>query len=419
MITRITLFLSLAGVVTLGAGCQLAASHSEVATWRAVRAEHDEHQRLMLLSAYAREYPQGVWVTAANEERMAAEESVWATSASNVEGLRFYLDTYPDGTYVEQATARVAAMSVVSERVEVEETHEVEVAAATAADLAETRRLWVGRAMEFWTRTLMGIRNYGSPISAVARANPTFSDAFGAAPAPLCSATSCIKHYHSHFAVPNPGGTRIERDIDLFMRINLGARGRVERVEVLLPGMGFSRWYELENRVLVDDFDPTQRMAAIEWALGRIEPIVAELGAGGRAVDVIPDPIPSISAADSAASEVAEDAADEVPGEAHTTAPPASSGGETASGGGEGTSTGAGADTSLDDLLAAATGGIGTGEAPEETPPPVAEEVPEETLVFPIGLRAIQVRNYRIVLFAAGDGDTGPAYDGFYIELAE
>lgn len=399
-------------------GCQIVASHAEVASWRTLRREADSRERLLLLGEYTRTYPGGVWATAAAEERAAAEETIWAESSSSVEGLRYYLTAYPDGIYVEQANARMAALSVVTEHVVVEETREAEVTAETAAEAAETRRLWVGRAMEFWTRTLMGIRNYGAPISAVARANSAFSDAFGAAPPPLCSATACIKHYHSHFAIPNPGGTRIERDIDLFMRINLGERSRVERVEVLLPNMGFSRWYELENRVLVTDEDPEQRMAAIEWALGRIEPIIAELAAGsGRAIDVIPEPIPPISAADSAASAVAEDAADEVPGEAHAAPPPSegTSGGEGA-GAGEG-SAGSGEGSELDELLAAATGGYGADAPPEETPPPPVDEVAsEEAIVFPIGLRALQVRNYRIVLFAAGEGDYGTGYDGFYIE---
>jgi hypothetical protein len=129
----------------------------------------------------------------------------------------------------------------------------------------------------------MGIRNYGSPIGAVARSNPEYSEAFGAAPELVCTPDHCLKHYHSHYAVPNPGSTRIERDIELFMRIHVAERGRVRRVEVLLLNRGFSRWYELENRALVEDIDPAARMAAIEWALGRIEPIVAELGAGGHA----------------------------------------------------------------------------------------------------------------------------------------
>lgn len=396
-------------------GCQIAASHAEVETWRSIRRESDERARVLRLGEYVRTYPGGVWVAQAGAERAGAEESVWAENSSSPDGLRYYLEAYPDGIYVEQATARMAALSVVSERVEVEETRVEETRAASAAEVAESRRLWVGRAMEFWTRTLMGIRNYGAPISAVARANPAFSDAFGAAPEPHCGPTSCLKHYRSHFAIPNPGGTRIERDMELFMRINLGARSRVERVEVLLPNKGFSRWYELENRVLVVDEDPEQRMAVIEWALGRIEPIIAELGAGGRAIDVIPEPIPPISAADSAASAVAADAADEVPA-ARAPAPAPSSGGASAGAGGGGAPVAGSGDTSLDDLLAAATGGYGAGEPEATPPPPVDEVVPEASLVFPIGLRALQVRNYRIVIFAAGDEDYGAAYDGFYIE---
>jgi hypothetical protein len=387
------------------ASCAMFTSHEDVAMWRATRQNTNEEERLSAIAEYAHTYPNGAFAPQAQAELAAHEENVWESGNATVEGLQYYLTTYPTGTYVAQATERLDALSTVSERRVVEETHVEDLEAARAAEVSESRRLWAGRAVEFWARTLLPVRNFGSPIAAVARANPDFSRAFGEEPAPLCTPTACIKHYHGHFAIPNPGGTRIERDMHLYLRLILGERGRVDRVEVLMPNKGFSRWYEMENRVLVTDEDPEQRQAAIEWVLGRLEPIIAELATGGRAIDVVPEAILPISAADRAASETAVDAGDDrapaAPAEATAPAP-----------------TTAPAETSeIDALLAAAAGGSSDPAGGGGSTGPVEEEA-APLMVFPIALRAVALRNVQVVVFAAADEDYGEAYDGFYIEVA-
>jgi len=274
-----------------------------------------------------------------------------------------------------------------------------------AAAQAEERRHWVSQATSFWARTLLGIRNYGQSIAQVARANPEFSAAFGQPPAPMCTPTHCLKHYHAHYAIPVPGATRIEREMQMFLRIRL-ENAHVERVEVLLPNMGFSRWYELENRTLVTDEDPAQRQQAMEWALQRLLPVITEAATGSHHVDVIPEPIESITASESAASETADEADADVSqemGAAATTpdASPPSEGASASSG-----------DQSLEELLAAAAGVDDSQQTPVETAP----EDSGVTMVLPVGLHAIQVRNVRLVVFAAGEGDYGDGFDGFYVE---
>jgi len=393
--------LVLASCAMFSSGCAMFTSHEDVAMWRATRQNTNDEARLAAISEYAHTYPNGAFVAQANIELAAHEENVWESGNATVEGLQYYLTTYPTGTYVAQATERLDALSTVSERRVVEETHVDDLEAARAAEASESRRLWAGRAVEFWARTLLPIRNFGQPISAVARANPDFSRAFGEEPAPLCTPTACIKHYRGHFAIPNPGGTRIERDMHLYLRLALGERGRVDRVEVLMPNKGFSRWYEMENRVLVTDEDPEQRQAAIEWVLARLEPIIAELATGGRAIDVVPEAILPISAADRAASETAVDSGDDRPVVTAEVAPTPVAPNET---------------SEIDALLAAAAGG--TTPPPDGERPPGGEEEAAPLMTFPIALRAISVRNVQVVVFAAGDDDYGEAYDGFYIEVA-
>jgi hypothetical protein len=391
--------------------CAIFASHEEVTAWRAIRENTNSEERLVALAEYAARYPGGAFIAEANTELSAQETTIWETGNSSREGLEYYLRTYPSGVYVSQARERLDALTTVGERREVEEARVEEMEAARAADAATDRRLWAGRAMEFWTRNLIGIRNFGSPLGAVARANPDFSRVFGEAPAPVCTATSCLKHYHGHFAIPNPGGTRIERDMHMYLRLSLGDRGRLERAEVLLPNKGFSRWYELENRVLVTDEDPEQRQAAIEWVLARLEPIIAEVASGSRPIDFLPDPIPPITASEAAASTTAADAADETPS-SPAVAPAAEASAPVEAPAGGGTS-------AIDELLAAAAGSDESGAAGDTAvavDDAASAGAAEATVVFPNVLRAIQRGNVRIVVFAAGDEDYGDAYDGFFVE---
>ena len=65
------------------------------------------------------------------------------------------------------------------------------------------------------------------------------------------------------------------------------------------------------------------------------------------------------------------------------------------------------------------SGAVGEEQTTEVTPDSTTPETTEQTLVYPLGLRALQRGNTQIVIFAAGDGDYGAAFDGFYIERAE
>lgn len=398
--------LAVAGLAAPLDGCALATTHGQAAAYRNLSRMPPGNDRAIALTAYATEYPSGGWIDEVQAERRRDEEQIWTENQNRREGIEFYLAAYPDGQYVERAQQRLAGFNITRDRAEqvADRTHEAQ--AQTAEEQAQYRREWVTRAAQFWARTLVGIRNYGSPISQVARANREFSQAFGQAPAPACTATSCIKHYRAQYAIPVRGGNRLEREMHVFLRLRLD-RGRVERAEVLFPNKGFSRWYELENRTVVTDEDPSQRQAAIEWALARLEPVIMQAAAGSHSIDIIPDPIDPIAEAAPTTGEEPDTATDinVAPAPATDPAAPtaAPTGGETDE-----------ENRSIDELMAGAAGGS-TEATPTETP---TEDVAGATLVLPIGLRALQLRNVRVAVFAAGDEDYGDAFDGFYIERA-
>ncbi len=389
MRTRNRLFTALIALAL--AGCSVVATHDEYSAYRSVRRATDDRDRLLAAQQYVEHHPGGYWASEVQAVRAAHEEEVWANGNATREGLEWYLRVYPDGQYVEQARPRLAALQTVSTRREVEEEHQEELEAQRRQQAEEARRTWVTRAVQFWTGTLLGIRNYGSSIQRVAAGNPDFSGAFGQPPAPTCTQDYCIKHYGQLYHIPVPGATRIDRHIDVYLRLRL-ERGRVERAELILPNKGFSRWYEMENRTVVTDEDPEQRTAALNWALERIQPLIEQVQGAAR-IDFIPEPLDALQLTGESSN------TDQAP--ASPEAAPATQK----------------QDGSIDDLLDEAVGDEQAQQAQPE-PPPQEQVAPEaaETMVLPVGLLAWQLRNLRVVVFAAGAEDYDQGYDGIFIE---
>lgn len=390
---RTSLLLTL--VIAALAGCSTFATHEEYGAYRAVRLASSDRDRLIAAQQYVERHPGGYWIEEVQAERRRHEDSVWENGNSTREGLEWYLQVYPDGRYVDQARPRLAALQTVSNRIEQEEERREQLEEERRRQIAEQRRTWVTQAVQFWTRTLLGVRNYGSSITRVAQANPDFGRAFGEGPAPSCEAGAyCIKHYGQLYHIPVPGATRIDRNIDLYLRLLMN-RSRLERAELILPNKGFSRWYEMENRTVVTDEDPDQRNTAINWALERVQPVVEEVCQGAQRIDFIPEPLSPLQVR-GASTEEAPQAPE---------SSPAPAGGARKQ------------QESIDDLLDDAVGDEQTQPPPTETtPPPQLTPEPAETLVLPVGLLAWQCRNLRVVVFAASADDYEQGYDGLFIE---
>lgn len=384
--------------LVLMSSCATFASHEEASSYRALRRVSDSRERLVAMSSHVQRYPNSAWSNDLRQVLAGSEESLWAENDSSQEGLQYYLSVYPNGQYVEQAQRRLAAVGVVEERREVEAEHVEALETQREEDVTLARRQWVTRAMQFWTRNLITLRGFGGTISQVARSNPEFAQAFGQAPEPQCTPAECIKHYQAHFGVPNPGGSRIERDMHLYLRIVFQGRGRVQRIEVFMPDHGFSRWQELETRQLVLEEDPEQRQAAIDWGMAQVATVLAEVLRNGSESQVVPL---RILAPGQVETGPAADTQTEI-----IAAPPTE--GTEGSGGTTGSS-------ELDDLLRQAVPEEAQAEG-EATPQPEAQ-VADASSAGPIRIRASVVGGIRVVFFAASPEDpTGT--DGFYIEAA-
>lgn len=446
------------------AACTAFAPKAEYQAYREVRLADGLPDRLRAMQRYVSSYPTGRWAEELEAARKAEDARAFEAGKDTREGLTFYLEAFPDGAFASQAHSRLQAIAMIEQQ-RAEEARQAELAAEQRRQREqEARRTWVGRFAKYWVTVLAGLSNWGAPIPAVAAENPEFSAAFGQAPRPRCTKTECVKYYTAQYAIPIPGATRLERSMQMILRLRMDAKnGQLQRAEVLMPGWGFSRWAEVEGRKLVVDSDPESRGQAVAWALAQLEPVVTQLGAGvseepSFVLEEIPRPAvgPTGEATDTTAADpskpgtgvhqagaatgergvsellqAGEGPADDMViapivvdkrGRAHTTdaqpaAPPSEEGlsldadsfraaaEEENGGSGQGDGGGEGGEMVLDTLAVGEGGKAVISELPQTA----------ETAAAPV-TRAFRVGNLRVVLFAAGGAAPAPAYDGIVIE---
>jgi len=261
------------GLALLSSGCVLVASKADYTDYRAVRLASEPSTRALAMRSYVDKHPSGRWHAEVEAARRSQELRTFEAGKDTRLGLTQYMQAYPDGTYVAMARSRLRAIELIEQQRKQAELESEQLAAARKLRAEELRRTWLGRFLGYWIKTLVELKGWGEPIADVARQNPQFSRAFGALPRPRCTKDECVKYYTSSFAVPVPGGNRIERKLSLLLRLTLRS-GKLERAELLLPERGFSRWYELEQRHAVSSGERAARLSAIAWALARAEPIL-------------------------------------------------------------------------------------------------------------------------------------------------
>jgi hypothetical protein len=437
-----------------GSGCAAFVAKQEYADYRAVRLAPSDDARLLAMQRYVTSHPRGRWAIEIQNERGAREREVFERGKERRAGLELYLAAYPDGAYAAQAQARLSAIALIEQRKQAELAQAAALEAERKRIEEERSRTWVTRFVGYWTKALLGVTRWHVPIEQVARENAELSRAFGRPPRPRCSFDECVKYYDSAFAVPVPGGTRLERTMRLLLRLRL-REGKLERAELLLPQWGFSRWIELEERKLVVDADPTARAEAVEAALSRVVLVLDQVAKDRTAIagfalgELAPPAIgPSGERLDTTVEDPAsppnriqgqvggEDAAAAEPDTAQMLAPIAPEpkadmelaplhvtpdGRAAPAGSGEMVleplavpSTGAATGEMVLDPLAVPAQGSAAGGTPAASGQ--ASAAPIAVLVSPATTRAFKVGALRVVLFAAGTDAKAPAYDAIVIE---
>ncbi|HEX7476445.1 MAG TPA: hypothetical protein VF331_01435 [Polyangiales bacterium] len=437
-------------------GCAVLAGKADYADYRAVRLSHDDASRLLAMQRYVQRHPDGQWHVSIQAERERRDVATFESGKATATGLSHYLRVFPDGVFSAQARSRLSAIALIEGRKHAELARARQLTEARKQREVELSRTWVTRFIGYWAKTLGGLSSWGAPIPEVAHDNPAFSRAFGAEPRPRCTLDECVKYYASHYAVPVPGGTRVERTLSLLLRLRM-RDGKLERAELLLPDQGFSRWFEIEERKAVVDGDPLARHAAVAWAEKVLVPLLAIAGSdiaegpGGYVLAPIERPAigPSGELTDTTAEDPSaprnrlggvaadgttlagpdvgelvrpkqEPTADMVfaplavdrsghaaaaPELAATPAEPAAAPHEAGSG-----------EVMVMQPLAVPL--AGTGQGPALPAPTLAPEVapPAALTADPGVIRVFTSRALRVVLFAAPSDQSSPAYDGIVIE---
>jgi hypothetical protein len=450
--------------------CSSFTSRSDYFDYRALRIAPDHDAKLVAMQRYVARHPDGRWVDEVQRERKASDRATFEAGKSTRAGIELYLTAFPDGEFATQAQSRLSAIAAIEARKREEEARAAQLAEERKVREAELSRTWVSRFFGYWVKTLYGLDHWGSPIEQLARANPDFSRAFGRPPRPRCSTDECVKYYESGYAVPVPGGTRLERTMRLVLRLRMD-RGRVTRAELLLPSWGFSRWKELEERKPVVDGDPEARTQAVDWAIARITPLLdqiapsrqpvgnyglAEIGKPaisptGEMVDTTAEDPSSPAnriqgtpeAAEPSVEEMVKPAAPEQTPDMEMAPLRVGPDGRPLSGGGEMVldpmavpqqqqqAPASGEVMEMAPLAVPPTQGAqpapaapGAGAAaPGAAAPPPAQPAPAvpaaATAVVPAATRAYRAGDLRLVVFSAASDAKAPAYDGIVIELAD
>lgn len=255
--------------------CSVFAEKGDYADYRLIRLARSEEQSLWAMKAYVHKHPDGRWFAEVQQTRTSTEARFFEKSKGSRQGLKDYLRFYPNGTFAAQARSRLTAFGQVNQRKAQERQKTAEVSREKQALEEEQRRTWVTRFFTYWTGVFVSIDNWGAPIDQVVRDNAVFAKAFGAAPRPVCTQEQCVKSFRSQYAVPIPSGTRIERAVEVDVRLQI-KQGRLKSAQIVLLERGFSRWFEIENGLVSFDEDESFRQKAIDWAQGKIAVIVRE-----------------------------------------------------------------------------------------------------------------------------------------------
>lgn len=393
--------LGLAGLLALSlVGCASTVGHDVYSSYRATRLATDEDRAIRAMAEHVEAYPASPWAdpmreTLAGKAEQLGDEALGISC--NEPSLERFVRLFPD----HQRAPLARAMLVRCQR------------RPTAPDgPTEATTGWARTQLAHWAPLALGADGYGLLAAAFAAENPALARAFGEALNRRTAATGCAASENcvarlaparcledepclalvmeTRFRIAQPRRTLLWRDLEVVVRLHPPAGG-IQRTEILLPGRGFSRWYELEHPgEVVEDFDPPSRERAVRWAQAELAAMFADAGgwsAGPVATmhELAPLGPASEPVAPAAPTETRADEPDD----------------------------GCAPDDDLCRYLEQATGSPEAEPAPE---PEIEAPVDPAPLVLRAPIAAFRNGDRRLVLFAATAENPGEALDGFYVE---
>jgi hypothetical protein len=251
-----------------GALDPVVASKTDYELYRRTRLAPTLEQRLAASHEYLQTQPEGRFRRDVERWFVAAERAYVARAGDQLERLRAYLDTLPNGPHAKQVADRIVELELAREYARRRDERLTEQARAVEEKLSDaaSMRQSVVDALSSWSRHLSGIRSFGQPTSAL---DHELIYAWRIEePAARCVAEICRKSIGLPYAIPD-SGRQAPRKALLDVVIEL-ERGGVARALLAGPDL-FSRVGEALELRPVRPSDAQARAEAIARSLAVVE----------------------------------------------------------------------------------------------------------------------------------------------------
>jgi hypothetical protein len=285
----LTAIVVLAALVA-SAGCFMAASHDEFATYRQFRQEPRIMERARLAQAYILQYPEGRMRGSVDKLLSEMDDSLFWACGRDTSLLQVYLAVLPNGKNAVSAQEQITANAYFEERQRAAEEAERQRLAAEA----ERQRQWQERLKVFvhdgfrdWiTIFAQTPRMWGHDLDWINREYPLFYQYWASEPYPVCESdgSSCRKRYEAHFNIEQ-NGQQWERHLTLTLQLDFQA-DKLFRIAIYLDRDGFTNWYELETSTVNNtDAEPYVRQTAAQYFVEYINQVLMAKFPGGEEID--------------------------------------------------------------------------------------------------------------------------------------
>ena len=243
------------------AGRQVTAGVGDYDQYRRLRTAHTVEQRLAQSWRYLEDYPDGRWSGQVRAWFGPAEQRYFDRAHDNVDRLRMYLDTLPDGPHAQRAAQRITELELAQQYRERHEQRFLASARAVEKRLAHAQAMRHELVEQFsnWARRVAMIRSFGKRTEELPAAFifPWRLEK----PEAHCAEGVCKKTLSVTYAIPSHKKLEPRQAIfDVLLRLD-GA-GHVTRAEITGPGL-FSRVGEAVQLGPVAPDSPRARAEAI------------------------------------------------------------------------------------------------------------------------------------------------------------
>ncbi len=256
---------AIALALLVAAGCAAFVSKREYSLFREITETGDPYRLVELYVTYVRDFPKGAYSDEIAAMRPEIEREIFMAAGEDRVMLARYVEIFPDGTYVLLAQAKIASIDAMIKRQE-EQTAAIRAAQNAAVEAqGAARQALIGAirgAFVDWV-AIAGIAPYGMSLEALAGASPRFAEVWALGQPAACDATSCVKRYAVDTWYLVQGGTRVDRRLDMVVKIVLDGAGGILGFSVSHTPTGVLPLLELADETPYESDAPSIEAATV------------------------------------------------------------------------------------------------------------------------------------------------------------